>query len=352
MTSVRDLDATILLRTCDLFFKRKLATQQISDDVQAELKRLHSDFEMSREKVYELIREARRRGFFQILPPQEAALRDRLEGRFGEGFHVVHMTELDQLATAAAEVVADLIERLQREGREEVHLGLGAGMTSMLVARHLAIRLRAAERLPKLVFHALTSGFHVTQPHTAPVSFFGFFEAVPTEISYVGLFASAFVPRRDYARMRESPGLKESFDRASQIDIVLTSLGSPSHGHGDFYRFMEMGSPKGLAALEAARWIGDVQYRPYSAKGPLLLDTQVRAVTLFEIADLVELAARPDKHVVLVAGPCSVCRQPRADAVWPLIAEPSLRVWSTVVTDVETARALLAGPGPQRGGPP
>jgi DNA-binding transcriptional regulator LsrR (DeoR family) len=349
MTSVRDLDASILLRTCELFFKSKLATQQISDDVQAELKRLHSDFEMSREKVYELIREARRRGFFQIMPPLEAVLRESLRERFRKGnFHVVHMTELDQLATAAAQVVAELIARLHREGRDEVHVGLGAGMTSMLVARHLAIRLRAAERLPKLVFHALTSGFHVTQPHTAPVSFFGFFEAVPTEISYVGLFAAAFVPRRAYASLRKSPGVKESFDRASQIDIVLTSIGSPSHGHGDFYRFMEIGSPKGMAALKAAHWIGDVQYRPYSAKGPLLVDTEVRAVTLFEIRDLVALADKPDKHVVLVAGPCSVCRQPRADAVRPLLIEPSLRVWKTIVTDVVTARELLANSAPGR----
>ena len=166
MTSVRDLDPAILLRTCELFFKRKLATQLISDEVEAELRRAHSDFEMSREKVYELIREARRRGYFQILPPQEAALRDRLEARWGEGFHVVLMTELDHLATAAAEVVAELIERLRREKRKEVHLGLGAGMTSMLVARHLAARLRAADQLPRLVFHALTSGFHVTQPNT------------------------------------------------------------------------------------------------------------------------------------------------------------------------------------------
>ena len=348
MTSVRDLDPAVLLHTCELFFRRKLATQAISNDVQAELRRRHSDFEMSREKVYELIREARRRGFFQILPPQEAALRDRLEARYGEGFHVVHMTELDHLATAAAQVVADLIERLYREGRDEVHLGLGAGMTSMLVARHLAVRLRAAERLPKLVFHALTSGFHVTQPHTAPVSFFGFFDTVLTEISYVGLFAAAFVGTKEYARMRQGPGVAESFERAREIDILLTSLGSPSHGHGDFFRFMEIGSARGLAALRAAHWIGDVQYRPYSAKGPLTIDTQVRAVTLFEIEDLVALAARPDKHVVLVAGPCSVCRKPRADAIRPLLLEPSLKVWKTIVTDVETADELLRVPAPAR----
>lgn len=344
MTTVRDLDPAILLRTCELFFQKKVATQAISDDVEAELRRLHCDFAMSREKVYELIREARRRGFFQVVPPLEVGLGERLEARYGEGFHVAHITELDHLAVAAAEVVADLIGRLHREGRKEVHVGLGAGQTSRLVARHLAVRLRAAEHLPKLAFHALTSGFHVTEPHTAPVSFFGFFEAVPTETSYVGLFAPAFASTREWPQMRTRVGVKESFEKAGEIDIVLTSLGSPSHGHGDFYDFMRMGSQRGLEALRRGGWIGDVQYRPYSAQGPILIDAQVRAVTLFEIEDLVRLAARPDKHVVLVAGPCSVCRETRADAIRPLLLERSLKVWKTIVTDVGTARELLVDP--------
>lgn len=344
MTTVRDLDPTLLLRTCELFFERKLTTQSISDEVAADLRRLHPDFEMSREKVYELIREARRRDLFQIVPPLEFKLRDRLEGLYGEGFHVAHITELDHLAVSAADVVAKLIGRLHREGRDEVHVGLGAGQTSRLVARHLAVQLRATERLPKLVFHALTSGFHVTEPHTAPVSFFGFFEAVPTETSYVGLFAPAFASTREWPQMRDRVGVKESFEKAAAIDIVLTSLGSPSHGHGDFYDFMRIGSRRGLDALRRAGWIGDVQYRPYSATGPILIDAQVRAVTLFELEDLVALAARPDKHVVLVAGPCSVCRQSRADAIRPLLLERGLKVWKTIVTDVGTARDLLAAP--------
>jgi DNA-binding transcriptional regulator LsrR (DeoR family) len=342
VTSVRELDPAILLRACELFFQKKIATQAISDDIEAELLRIRSDFEMSREKVYELIREARRRDFFQILPPQETKLRERLEEHYGKGFHIAHITELDHLAVSAAGVVATLIERVHHEGRDEVHVGLGAGHTSRLVARHLAVRLRAAERLPKLVFHALTSGFHVTEPHTAPVSFFGFFEAIPTRTEYVGLFAPAIAKTEEWPSMRNRVGVTESFEQAEKIDIVLTSLGSPSHDHGDFFDFMRMGSPPGLERLRRAGWIGDVQYRPYSAKGPILIDADVRAVTLFEIQDLVELAAHPDKHVVLVAGPCSVCKESRVDAILPLLLEGSLKVWKTIVTDVGTAHELLA----------
>ena len=53
MTTLRDLDPTVLLRACHLFFEHKLPTQAISDDVAPDLRRLHPDFEMSREKVYE-----------------------------------------------------------------------------------------------------------------------------------------------------------------------------------------------------------------------------------------------------------------------------------------------------------
>jgi DNA-binding transcriptional regulator LsrR (DeoR family) len=349
MQSVRDLDDPILLLACEMFLDKRLV-HEIAEAVSRELRKTGSEFEMTREKVYELIREARRRDYFYLSPPQHVALRQRLEKRFGPGFHVVNAGSLDHLAAAAAQVVADLIEELRKAGREEVHLGLGAGMTSMLVARHLAARLRAAEHLPRLAFHALTSGFHVKRPHTAPVSFFGFFEAVPTEIAYVGLFAPAVVRARDYASVRELPGVKESFGVAGQIDIVLTSLGSPSHGHGDFYEFMRMGSREGFQALRRAGWIGDVQYRAYSAKGPLTLDTKVRAVALFELAELVRLAKRPGKHVVLVAGPCSVCGKPRSDAVRALLEEPSLKVWTHLVTDVATARELLAGD--ETAGPP
>jgi DNA-binding transcriptional regulator LsrR (DeoR family) len=353
MLSVKDLDPEILLLACELFFQEKRPAQSISDAVEAELRRTHREFEMTREKVYELIREARRRGYFQLLPPQEASLRGRLVARYGEGFHVVHMTELDHLAAAAAEVVAELIERLRREGREEVHLGLGAGVTSMKVARHLALRLRAADRLPALFFHALTSGFNATEPHTAPVSFFGFFDALPTETHYVGLFAPAFVRTRDWSGMLAGPGVRESFDRRGQIDIVLSALGSPSHGHGDFFRFMETGSKRGLETLLHAGWVGDVQYRPYSKRDPLLTDAEVRAVTLFELRDLVEMAGRPeDKHVVLVAGPCSVpgCGRTRTEAILPLLVEPSLKLWTSIVTDVTTAHELLELPPPVRSG--
>ena len=42
--------------------------------------------------------------------------------------------------------------------------------------------------------------------------------------------------------------------------------------------------------MDATGWKGDVQFRPYTAHGPLIDECPVRAVTLFELPELVEMA--------------------------------------------------------------
>jgi hypothetical protein len=49
----------------------------------------------------------------------------------------------------------------------------------------------------------------------------------------------------------------------------------------------------------------------------------------------------PDKYVVLVAGPCGECGKTKEDALIPLLEEPSLKIWSHLVTDAQTADRLL-----------
>ena len=82
-------------------------------------------------------------------------------------------------------------------------------------------------------------------------------------------------------------------------------------------------------------------YRPFSLRGPITRDTKIRAVTLFELAELVQSATDPKKAVILVSGPCGSCDRPRDDALLPLLTVPSLDVWSHLVTDDETAGKCL-----------
>jgi DNA-binding transcriptional regulator LsrR (DeoR family) len=339
MLTVRDLDDPILLKAWELFLEKRTALQ-IARAIQEELASAGVEFKMTREKTYDLIREARRRGYLYLSPPPHVALRQQLESAHGKTIHVVSAVTANHVAAAAAEVAARLVEDLRRKRRENVHIGLGGGMTTLLVVQHLVAHLRVAERLPKLTLHALSSGFQVQRPHTAPLSFFGLFDTVPTPIDYVGLFAPAVVPTEMYAKVLRYQGVAEAVAVANEIDIMVTSLGSASHEHGDFHTFMK-GSASGFKTLQRQGWVGDVQYRPYSPRGPIESDAKIRAVALFELSDLAAHARRPDKHVVLVAGPCPACGKTRADALRPLLEQSKLRVWTHLVTDVDSARALL-----------
>ena len=140
--------------------------------------------------------------------------------------------------------------------------------------------------------------------------------------------------------MKKLPGVRESFERAREIDIVVSSLASASDEHGALTRFINFGKG-GASDLRRQGWVGDFQYLPLSRRGPIRLDHGIRAVTLFELADFVRMVQTKDKHVVLVAGPCGVCGRTKEDALIPLIEEPSLKIWSHLVTDAQTADRLL-----------
>jgi hypothetical protein len=73
----------------------------------------------------------------------------------------------------------------------------------------------------------------------------------------------------------------------------------------------------------------------------MLEECPVRAVTLFELSDLVRLARTEGKYVVLLGGPCGECGHTKTPALLPLLSEPDLRLWTHLLTDVETAKELL-----------
>src|SRR4051812_20370667 len=81
---------------------------------------------------------------------------------------------------------------------------------------------------------------------------------------------------------------------------------------------------------------GDVQFRMYSDTAPITPPRGIRAVTLFELSELVEMAGSRNKFVVLLSGPCGAtdCGRTRTDALRPLLTQPKLRVWSHLVCDI------------------
>lgn len=333
----------LLISVCEKFLR-----EEKPGDIAEWLQKEHELPNMKRESIYPLLREARRRGYFSVLPPAEIALQQRICDRFQvekESIHVVRVrgdTAPGYVADAAAKEIVGLIYEVART-KERVHLGLGGGATVQGVARALSWRLRSEVSLPPLGLHALSSGFDVNNPASAPVVFLGLFDQAAPDIEYVGLFAPAVVEAKAYQRQLTLPGVSESFQRAGEIDIVVTSLASASDDHGQLNRFMNLGEKKskGLGALRRAGWVGDVAYRPYSETGPIETNPGIRAVSLFELKQLVDLAKKLNKHVVLVATPCGVCHEPKGEALRPLLTEESLRLWTHLVMDLTTAQSLL-----------
>ena len=320
--------------------------------------------DLTREKIYPLFWEASRRGFLMLQPPFEQQLSDRLRNHFELENHpgeisvvnVAGSTAAEHVTSRAADLIISLIDKVYEDklaklppgSIPEVHLGMGAGYAAMLVAKRMAQRVNSGGECPPLVLHAISAGgFLIDEPHKAPTTYFTYFDQSLTTVKYVALFSETVVSIDDYEKLKTNPGIRIPYEHRNEIDIVVTSLADARHEHGLLVRYltslvdMEHMKQKVLDEMLDAGWVGDVQFRPYSTEGPLEDICPVRAVTLFELDELVELAKMDDKYVVLVAGPCGECGASKKDALRPLLANEKLRLWTHLVTDAKTSRELL-----------
>lgn len=305
----------------------------------------------SREQVYPMLSEGIDRSFLELHAPPEHDLRNQLARRFPLGaadIRVVNVAGptldfiIDHVAAEAARLVMELIDQYGARKRP-IHIGFGAGTTIKQVARRLSQLLDHEREVPHLVLHALGSGFAPRDPSTSANTFFTFFEEAAARglIEYEGLLADVFVPWDDYQSVPERPGIREAFDAKEKIDIVITTITSASDEHGLLHRFMLLAPPEGRKVLDDAGWVGDVLWRPFCQRGPIMSNTGIRAISVFELDELVRLAQTPDKHVIVVTGPCATCGRTRTDALMPILTQPGLRLCNHLVIDVATARELL-----------
>ncbi len=371
----------LVFSVCDRFL-RQLGSQFESDGTEGDkerkgaaaavaewLKESCGRDDLTRERIYPLFWEAVRRHFLFLQAPREKRLAERLVQRYhltatedDSVIQVVNANAQDaarHVTSATADLVLDLVDRVIERRRAEakpgdapaaVHIGMGAGFATMMVAKRLAERVRSDLDCPPLVLHALSAGgFLVNEPQKAPITYFSYFEDTFPKVEYVALFTETVVSlKEDYERVTRGPGVRRSFERRSEIDIIVTSLAAANHEHGLLVKFLthlieeDVLKADVLQQMYAAGWKGDVQFRPYTETGPLIEECPVRAVTLFELDELVQLARTPGKYVVLLAGPCGECGCPKVEALRPLVANPDLRLWTHLVTDVQTAQALAA----------
>lgn len=333
------------------------------------LQKTYNRPDLSREKIYPLFREAVRRKILLLQPPVEQVMSDRLEKCYQLADHpgkisVVNVSgpsASSQVTSYAADQIINLIDSVFEskkkkaiaEGKDpsqvKVHLGMGAGLATMLVAKRLANRVAVGEEAPNLVLHAIsTGGFFIAEPHKAPITYFSYFDDIRSKVEYVALFSETVVRTSEYEKVRTNPGLRRCFERRHEIDIIVTSLANADHEHGLLGQYLAWLIQEGLLGndvldkMNEAGWVGDVQFRPYSKDGKLDEVCPVRAVALFELEDLVEMAKKEDKYVVLVGGPCGECGKLKTEALRPLLANEKLRLWTHLITDIRTANELLS----------
>jgi len=313
----------------------------------------------TRTRIYDIAGEILPRNLGRLVPPRSMRTarkllrkykidktRRRIEIVDARKEHTLNTGDVRQeVAMISAEVVLQRIHDLGGKKADGcVHVGFGAGITTMNVARHLGQLIDMEPYCPELAIHALTSGFSMDSM-PAPVMFFRFFDTSKTSktvIRDVPLFSAPTVQCGRFDELKTQPVVREAFAQAVDIDIVVTSLAAAGDEHGLLNQFLVNQGAHVINRLRKLGWVGDVQFRPYSSTGPIkLADDMIRAVTLFELEDLVRLAGTENKYVILVAGPCNECETLKEKALAPLMAEEKLRAWSHLIADIETGEKLL-----------
>jgi len=343
----------LVYRVAELLFQQngeedaRLRMKEIAHQVEKEF---GGDLTMNRQTLYPLVAEAIRRGFVRLTPPISRALRDRLAEKFrgldAKKLDVVKTTgpnDNGTVAAVAAERAFDAVVRIAREkGGRPVGIGLGPGRATLDFCRLLSPLLEGHHEELKLRLVAITAGCPVRLLENAPISFLNLFPEHLVE-EKLGLFAETLVPTGELERIRDRIGVRDAFAAKPDIDLVVTAMGDFDDPHDLLALFLH-DSGQDLEALRRRGWLGNVQYRPFTADGPVKEAAQeLRAVTVFELEDLVDMARPPSgKEVILIARQCGICKnRTHAKALRPLLTNPKLKVFSTLVMDAATARELL-----------
>lgn len=352
-TYKKDIPDDYVFSICDRFFRLRHGAAEIQKWLESEGFR-----GIKRPRIYPLLSRGVQLGYVQLCAPFERRLEQELATiypqaasdinvvniRYGDlRAHADDAQVVDLLAAAGARKAIALIKQLGKD-KKQVGICFAAGRTAEAFARQFAFLLRSEgpDNLPRLSLHAMSPGFSPVNSRT-PVTFFSYFDSIMVD-EYVGLFCPAMVAAKDHKTVINEPGAHEAFERRNAVDLIVTSLESADEKHGRLFHALsesklpQVGRTKKL--LEDRGWIGEVHWCPYSESGPIALQDGYRAVSLFDIPELVELAKAPGKHVILIAGPSPSLRT-KAKALRPLMLEPTLRVFNHLITDVPTAMDLL-----------
>ena len=318
------------------------------NDVKAELK-AKLGVTLSREDPYRLLSYAGSRGWLQFRAPMAYDLADKLQEAHPwlEKVAVLRTAVSDDISYHTARMLLDLVRqhRHKRPGDHTVRVGFAGGTALRKTARHFAAMLREPqEDLPHtIIFHAMVAGFDSKDTTAEPNAFFAYFVDEPelqVRTGFVGLHAPGLVKTASMRVLRALDHVRESYESAESLDIVVTSAGGHwRQGHSALYDMYAKSSPKSLAVLNKAGCVGDMMWRPLGPDGPLEMHTEIRTMTLMELSQLPGFIDRGGK-VLLLLGPCGAtgCGGPKSDVLRAILRGG--RKVTHVCVDSRSARAL------------
>ncbi len=339
--------------------------------------------DITREKIYPYIWEGFRRGFVSLNPPKSEELRDQLvrtyelQDALQQCGGDVLVTDVSDEETAAknvsllaADTIIELLKSLQAKHDKEhgktqtedgqpfrVHIGFGGGYVAMEVARRLASINDA--QIPKLTLHAITSNYYLDEPEKDASTYFSYFtQKQNLDVECIAFQTTPLVYCKSdgLAEHWKNPSLKSCYDKRKDVNIIVTSLADAEDEHGllkKYFNAIENGSEI-IKQLEDQKWIGDLLFHPFSENGPIF-PKEVQTAPLFSFNELVNaahgksledanVASEQQTYVVLIGGPCADihCKKTKERALFPLVNNDSMRVWTHLVLDSQTAKKLIA----------
>jgi DNA-binding transcriptional regulator LsrR (DeoR family) len=339
--ATRILEPPELLATaCQYFCGQGMKPAEIKKVLEAE----HGVL-ISREEVYRLIRIAASKGWIQFHPEPRYGLERGLKQRapWLQEVSVVPTAVYEGVSQRGAQMLLEMLQQHYR-GVDVVHIGFSGGTALRAMAQRFAELLRLpALHLPKRIcFHALVTGFDVEEPTTDPNGFFTYFvkdASMEVDTSFVALHSQAIADDESQNKLRRLSGIEESYARARDIDVIVTSTTSWQDSHSVLRHHMELAGDS-AERLQNAGCIGDLLWQPIGSQGPLRVKTRLRAMTILQLDDVAD-RVEEGRQVLLVAGPCARCHRPKSDVV-NAILQQERKLVTHLVVDSPCARAMLA----------
>ncbi|MBN1359433.1 MAG: hypothetical protein JW993_02525 [Sedimentisphaerales bacterium] len=326
---------------CRLFCKAKNA-----DAIAAQIHEDYAGERFNRQSVYPMLLEAVRDGRLRFVPRPDSLVSIGLRDRYKwlKDVKVVHTNEFEDVAYQGAETLIGLLQEVKlKKKKRKVHVGFAGGHAVRRLAQIFAQSLDESDAsLPKtLVLHALVAGFDVLEPTTDPNTFFTLFQnhtSVNTKFEFVGLHTPPVVKASEYDVLKNAEGIRESYEHARDLDIIVTSAADWSDRHSTFRKYMEK-SANCSEVLVNAGCVGDMLWLPVGPRGPLDAQTRIRSMTLVELSELPAFL-KSGKHVLLVLGPCAMCQNTKSRILSGILASEQ-RLISHLVVDTRSAKEVM-----------